>query len=435
MKDRIDLEAIFDRLTLETLRSVTAGLVMVFGVFLIFNLLDLPPQVVVPVAISDLILIVIFATLNRAIRRQVISSRWAHPLGFTIALLVTSNILLTMALLAEPFYTIYVMVVLVGAGGLFLSRRWIGLTLSCVVIAWIAVGSRVLAGPELLQYAFSLVAASALSCMFYAARSTTLGRLEYLQRRNESKTLELEHEMASRIQVEQELRLLIIQKEVLMKETHHRVKNNLQVVSSLISLQARRVEDDFARATLRESQARVRSMALVHEKLCQSDDLAHVDLIEYARSLTRSLESIYRDQLGNVDIAIHGDRIPNLDLQQAVPWGLLLQELVTNSLKHAFEGRESGSIQIELHRADKEIHLSVSDDGVGMPNEIDHQQGGSLGMELIRSLTDQLGGQLVIHRDEGTRFLITVPDSKISQDQTENDDSADRAPRSASPIG
>ncbi len=207
LNDRAELEAVFERLTLETMRLVSAGLAMVFGIFLAFNLLDLPSRAVVPVATSDMVLILLFLAINRLLARDLIAPRWAHALGLVITLLVLSNILLTMALLAEPFYTLYVMVLLVGVGGLMLSRRWIAITTGSVIIAWTAVATRFIEGPEMVHYGFTLVAASALAWMLYAARSHTLRRLESLRMQSDSKTRDLEREMAIRHEAEARIRL------------------------------------------------------------------------------------------------------------------------------------------------------------------------------------------------------------------------------------
>ncbi len=194
---------------------------------------------------------------------------------------------------------------------------------------------------------------------------------------------------------------------VLIKEIHHRVKNNLQVVASLLRLQSETIEDEKLQQVFGQSQSRVASMALIHEKLYKGDDLAEIDIGQYIKELFAELI-----QLNNVRDSIRYqttvDKGIALDLDTMVPLGLVLNELITNSFKHAFPGRDQGMINLLLHRvADNEFELIYSDNGVGIPQEKLSSEGATLGMSLIDSLVEQLNGYLTVESDgDGTRYHI-----------------------------
>jgi two-component sensor histidine kinase/HAMP domain-containing protein len=194
---------------------------------------------------------------------------------------------------------------------------------------------------------------------------------------------------------------------VLIKEIHHRVKNNLQVVASLLRLQSETIEDEKLQQVFGQSQSRVASMALIHEKLYKGDDLAEIDIGQYIKELFAELV-----QLNNVRDSIHYQTTVEkgiaLDLDTMVPLGLVLNELITNSFKHAFPGRDQGMINLLLHRvADNEFELIYSDNGVGIPQEKLSSEGATLGMSLIDSLVEQLNGYLTVESDgDGTRYHI-----------------------------
>jgi two-component sensor histidine kinase/HAMP domain-containing protein len=194
---------------------------------------------------------------------------------------------------------------------------------------------------------------------------------------------------------------------VLIKEIHHRVKNNLQVVASLLRLQSETIEDEKLQQVFGQSQSRVASMALIHEKLYKGEDLVQLDIGGYLKELFAELV-----QLNNVRDTIRYntsiDEGLTLDLDTMVPLGLVLNELITNSFKHAFVGREQGSIDLRIARAgDREFDLIYSDDGVGMPQEKLTHDGATLGMSLIDSLVEQLNGYLTVESDaKGTRYHV-----------------------------
>jgi two-component sensor histidine kinase/HAMP domain-containing protein len=195
---------------------------------------------------------------------------------------------------------------------------------------------------------------------------------------------------------------LLQEKEVLLKEIHHRVKNNLQVISSLLNLQASQVKDTGALRSLRDSHTRVRSMALIHEKLYNSKSLARIDFGEYMQSLATDLFRSYQREPGDIQLKIEAEEI-YLDLDQAIPCGLILNELMTNTLKYAFPDNRNGTIRVELHTGPNQtVRLRVADNGVGLADGVNIEKPDSLGWQLIHSLTRQLNGDL---RADGSNGL------------------------------
>lgn len=209
-----------------------------------------------------------------------------------------------------------------------------------------------------------------------------------------------------RKRAEEQIKSSLREKEVLLKEIHHRVKNNLQIISSLFRLQSRHTHDPHALAMFRESQDRVQSMALVHQKLYQSADLARIDFAEYLQSLAHSLLRSYQVNTHAITLTIMIDDI-FLDIDQAIPCGLIINELVSNSLKYAFPDHHAGEIQIELRRTtNQHLRLMVRDNGIGLPLDIDLATTRTLGLQLASTLTNQLGGSITIERHHGTTFII-----------------------------
>jgi len=210
-------------------------------------------------------------------------------------------------------------------------------------------------------------------------------------------------------QAEEKLRRSLQEKTVLFKELHHRVKNNLQVVSSLLNLQAGREKSPAALEALRETQNRIRSMALLHEVLYRSESLARVPFAMYLERLCAHLSRAFGGDPGRVRLDSDATGI-ELALDQAVPCGLIVNELVSNALKHAFPAGRSGSVVIELRRdTDGGMILRVTDDGVGLPPNLDCAETETLGLQLVRILTTQLEGVLRVERGHGTAFHITIP--------------------------
>lgn len=213
---------------------------------------------------------------------------------------------------------------------------------------------------------------------------------------------------------EKALRTSLKEKEVLLKEIHHRVKNNLQIISSLLKLQSSYIKDEEVITLFAESYNRVRSMALLHEKLYHSVDLARINADDYICNLTKNLFSSYNVSFSSLNLKTTIDNI-KLDIDTAIPCGLIINELVTNSLKYAFPGIRKGQICITFLQQDNNtLYLKVSDDGVGLPPDFDIEQIQSLGLQLVVNLTEQLGGKLEIDSTNGTSFAITfVPHNPL----------------------
>jgi PAS domain S-box-containing protein len=216
-------------------------------------------------------------------------------------------------------------------------------------------------------------------------------------------------DITRRKQADAHLRASVHEKEILLQEVHHRVKNNLQVIASLLRLQASTIADPALLERFRDSQNRVYAMALVHEQLYSAQDLAHVDFVAYLRELTRSVLRSYTAQSAQVRLMFDSDADVMLDVEQAIPLGLILTELVSNSLKHAFRDGRSGTITVGLHADADTRMLTVRDDGAGLPQAFDRNATGSLGLQLVADLAAQLGGAVTIDRCDGTTFQIRIP--------------------------
>ena len=208
---------------------------------------------------------------------------------------------------------------------------------------------------------------------------------------------------------ENRLEASLAEKEVIIKEVHHRVKNNMQVISGFLQLQSTFTDDPAAAEMLAECQRRVRSMALVHEKLYQSRELGFINVAEYIRSLVNELQESYVVQ---ADIAFEVDvESVNINLDIAIPCGLIINELLTNALKYAFRTKPSGKISLALHLSpDHNFHLRVCDDGTGLPANFDLASTTTLGMQLVQVLVRQLGGTIAITSTQGTCFDIVFPE-------------------------
>ncbi len=217
---------------------------------------------------------------------------------------------------------------------------------------------------------------------------------------------QLEADINERKRMEEKIRAALREKEVLLKEVHHRVKNNMQVISSILNLQSRHIQNSHTQKVFTDSQNRIMSMALVHEKLYESEDLAKIDFAGYVRSMTGYLFGLYG--AGN-SIRFNID-IKNilLDVNTAIPCGMIINELISNSLKYAFPAGRGGQIYIGLHQAEYDkLILTVKDDGVGLPEGMDFRKTESLGMQLVVMLTEQLDGSIEVDKRKGTTFKIT----------------------------
>jgi predicted ATPase/two-component sensor histidine kinase/tRNA A-37 threonylcarbamoyl transferase component Bud32 len=241
----------------------------------------------------------------------------------------------------------------------------------------------------------------------------------YEQLATYSQTLEannqaLQQEVSDRRRAEEQLRQSLTEREVLLKEIHHRVKNNLQIISGLLQLQSQSVTDTATTNLLRESQHRIESMSLIHKKLYASSDFGEIDLSDYIPSLASNLLASYQIMPGHVTLNM--DIAPVLlNIDQAIPCGLIVNELISNALKYAFPDDRSGEIQIYLPPpAQHQIELIIRDNGIGLPEHVDWEYVQSLGLSLVHDLVvEQLEGTLTVERQDGTTFSIQFPQAPL----------------------
>lgn len=214
------------------------------------------------------------------------------------------------------------------------------------------------------------------------------------------------------IEYQKQLEDSLKEKEILIKEIHHRVKNNLSVLSGLLMLQSKKLDDENAREAFEKSQARIKSIATVHEKLYQNEVFTWIEIKSYLEQLTNDIKSSSSLPGDNIEIKVIGDEV-NLSMNHAVPFGILANELIINAYKYAFKGRNKGLITLIISEDGGEVMFRVSDDGIGLPEDFTDMKKGSLGMTLVHSLTEQLEGELDITSNKGTTFTLTFrPDMK-----------------------
>jgi two-component sensor histidine kinase len=215
--------------------------------------------------------------------------------------------------------------------------------------------------------------------------------------------------ITERKRAEDQIRASLREKDIMLQEIHHRVKNNLQVIQSLLNLQSKRVKDSQTQEAFKESRDRIGAMALIHEKLYQAKDLSHIDMVNYLQNLSAHLFQTYRVSLDKVKLKLEMGKV-QVGINQAVPLGLILNELISNALKHAFpEGRE-GRIRVRLVQEEGLIRLTVGDNGVGLPEAMNLREPQSMGFQVIMALVEQLDGTIELHREEGTEFRINFPE-------------------------
>ena len=221
-------------------------------------------------------------------------------------------------------------------------------------------------------------------------------------------------DITDRMVAENRIRSSLEEKEVLLREIHHRVKNNMQIISSLLNLQTKYINDEKVVDILKESQSRVKSMAMIHEKLYQSNELSRIDFKDYINKLATFLTQSYIVDGEPVKIETEVQNI-FLNIDTAVPCGLIINELITNSLKHAFPDYMGGSIKIELFNDGEMFILNVQDNGIGFPEDLDFRNTETLGLQLINNLVLQLDGTIEIKINKGTEFNIKFHSLKYRQ--------------------
>ncbi|MCK5504066.1 MAG: PAS domain S-box protein, partial [Thermodesulfovibrionia bacterium] len=234
-----------------------------------------------------------------------------------------------------------------------------------------------------------------------------------LEERVEERTAELEStvkllqdEISERKKAEEKIKASLKEKDVLLQEIHHRVKNNMQVISSLINLQQTHIKDKDSIEMLAETQNRIKSMALIHEKLYKSKDMSKIDFIKYIEDFSQDLFGFYKVDNARIALKVDG-RDTFFGIDTAIPCGLVINELVSNSLKYAFPDNRKGNIRIELHPINnKEFELAISDNGIGIPEDLDIKSTESLGLKLVDVLVRQIKGNIQCNRTNGTEFII-----------------------------
>jgi PAS domain S-box-containing protein len=227
--------------------------------------------------------------------------------------------------------------------------------------------------------------------------------------------IEYVRDITERKKAEDRLQSSLEEKEVLLREVHHRVKNNMQVISSLLNLQSRQVGDPRVIEMFKESQRRIRSMALIHERLYQSSDFSHIEFAQYIRNLATHLFHSYQVDASRVRLRIEAEEV-HLNINTAIPCGLIVNELVSNALKHAFPEGRNGELAIDLRRAAGEGYiLHVRDDGVGFPEGLDFRKTETLGMQIVNTLASQIDASIELLRNTGTEFTIHFQEANYGQ--------------------
>jgi PAS domain S-box-containing protein len=212
-------------------------------------------------------------------------------------------------------------------------------------------------------------------------------------------------DITQRKKAENKIKESLKEKEVLLQEIHHRVKNNMQIVSSLLNLQKQYVDEEETINILMESQNRVKSMAMIHEKLYQSHNLTSINIFDYVQSLIKDLFASYSTPTSQITPIIEIDNV-NLNIETAVPCGLIINELVSNSIKYAFPQERGGKIILSLKLRGKYYELNISDNGIGFPEDLDFKKTESLGLQIVNSLVGQINGEIELNRSQGTTFKI-----------------------------
>ena len=222
------------------------------------------------------------------------------------------------------------------------------------------------------------------------------------------------HDVTEKKKTDLEMSDSLEEKKILLKEIHHRVKNNLQVISSILNLQSSFIDDEKTLSILQESRNRIRSMAIIHENLYRTEDFSSINFSNYLHNLTTNLIASYRIQ-AEVKLEVDLKEI-DMVLDQAIPCGLLVNELITNSLKYAWKPKEIGTITLNLSEEKGQIILFIGDNGIGLPMEFEKMNTDTLGLQLVLTLVEQLDGELTVENKNGTKYLIKFDNAKTKQE-------------------
>ncbi|MDI6644216.1 MAG: histidine kinase dimerization/phosphoacceptor domain -containing protein [Methanobacteriaceae archaeon] len=247
---------------------------------------------------------------------------------------------------------------------------------------------------------------------FYEDNRISGYRESYIYKLKSGEIVVVYDDLTSQKKAQEQIKKSLEEKEMLLKEIYHRVKNNLMVISSLLRLQSHHITDKEALGIFKESENRAKSMALIHERLYRSTDLKKIDFGDYIRTLTMDLYHTYVPDPDQIQLKVEVENL-KLDINTAIPLGLIVNELVSNSMKHAFPGDAKGSILVRFTQDNDMFKLMVSDDGVGMPDGFDFQKSKSLGLHLVNSLSDQIDAELKMENRLGTTFYVIFKEKEM----------------------
>jgi len=248
----------------------------------------------------------------------------------------------------------------------------------------------------------------------FAVESVLAGANDYVMKDNLKRVpVAVQREISNKIlrdqkrAADEKIRSSLKEKEVMLKEIHHRVKNNMAVISALLTLQADYVNDKRSRQLFHESVGRIKSMALVHEKLYQSELMANVVMDEYLRDLVATIEESYQRDDRRINVQVTADN-SSLDITKAIPCGLIVNELLTNAFKHAFTGKETGNIHLILENIAPEnrCRIQVKDDGIGIPPDVLDRKRSSLGFTIVQGLAQQIVANMEISTENGSNITL-----------------------------
>lgn len=272
-----------------------------------------------------------------------------------------------------------------------------------IVAKFLEIVQTVLETNELATHTFELKSKEGGRPLYYENRFSRMNDKEVIiLARNATETIEYEAMLVESVE----------EKEILLKEVHHRVKNNLQVINSILNLQSSYVEDPKTLEIINESQNRIRSMSYIHESLYQTKDFGAINFADYITNLVQNLVHSYQLYQNKIDLKLNIEPV-KLALDQAIPCGLILNELVSNALKYAYPDAEKGQIVIDVYEKNGRLSIGVQDFGIGLPPDFKIENSESLGLSLVHTLVDQLDGELELKRLGGTKFLITFEKQEV----------------------
>ncbi len=400
-----ELGTALDMVVLHSLTTISLGLSLLYILLACINYIMLPIAISAVLCPAALVTATLFLLVRWALGRWHLPTPWAHPLGVVIALVTLGNSLLHLYMLDDPGQTTNQMLIIIGVAYLLLSIRYFLFVTTLVWLGWSIVALQATPAPGWQYYGFALLSTTMLGIVIHLVRTRTLRRLEQLRLQNERYNEELEGRVAERTAA---LQSSLDEQAVLLREVHHRVKNNLQIVCSLLDLQVHANRDPALLTPLVESRGRILSMALVHEKLYQSDQLNQIDMSSYLEHLVADVFNASGEWPSHIALRVDAEAL-ELDIDRAIPCGLVLHELVSNALRHAFPEQKPGHLQIQVRQKERQVELRVIDDGIGLPVGFDLSRCRSLGLQLTNGLAAQLLGRIQVDAGPHTCFKLTFP--------------------------